>query len=126
VPPENDVPIHDVARYYEQQFGDRVRNIAKPSTRRPSSGGRSAGWMGGGTIVVVIYLVFRLVLALGRDNARPAPRFQPPTKVWFKQEERNDRLFPPPKFLPKPEPEQRPFRAPPDIHEEGPLRREKQ
>jgi hypothetical protein len=126
MPPENDVPIHDAARYYEQQFGDRVRNLAKPSARRPSPGGRGAGWVGGGTVFVVIYLVLRLVLALGRDTARPAPRFQPPPKVLFKKDEQNDMLFPPPHIRPRQEPGRQPFQLPPDIPEEGPRRQKRQ
>jgi hypothetical protein len=118
---ENDVPLHDAGRYYEQKFGDRVRNLAKSTARSRSSGGGAGLWGGGGAVIFVIYLVIRLVLALGRESPRPAYQFQPPTKVRLKQEEVNDRLIPP-AINHKPRPDQPPFWRPPDVPREDPQR----
>ena len=57
--------------YYENQFGDRIRNISKGGTKPPApprsgSGGRTAG--GAGVVIGVIFLI-RLLVSFGSSSS---------------------------------------------------------
>jgi hypothetical protein len=81
----------DSRNYYDDQFNDRINQIAKPGATPPSGGSGSSGgggWslkggLGGGAVLV--FIVIRLVLAAGRlgsSSSTPTyytpPTYQPP------------------------------------------------
>lgn len=81
---ENDVPLGEGSRrYYEQMFGDRIRQVSKsgtaPSRNRPSSG--SPGRAGCG-VLIAIFIAIRFIAAFmgshsnhTTNNPPPPPRF---------------------------------------------------
>jgi hypothetical protein len=65
---ENDVPLGEGSRqYYEQQFGDRIRQVKKGGGQ--PSGGSSGNWGKGGCgTVVLIFIGIRVISALFRSS----------------------------------------------------------
>jgi hypothetical protein len=69
---ENDVPLGDGSRrHYEQQFGNRIRQINKGRGETPKSSGGS-GWngragCGGGAIAA--FIIIRILIALARTSS---------------------------------------------------------
>jgi hypothetical protein len=84
---EEDVPLGDAARHYEQKFGARVRQVRKGGARPPAGGGSGTGRTAIGLAVVVIVVV-RLALYVGNSgrHSSPAPTFTPPPQVNFEQQ----------------------------------------
>jgi hypothetical protein len=84
----------DSRNYYDDQFNDRINQIAQPGATPPStggsgsSGGGGGGWglkggLGGGAVIV--FIVIRLVIAaarVGSSSSTPTyytpPTYQPP------------------------------------------------
>jgi hypothetical protein len=93
---ENDVPLNDARRYYEQKFGDRVRNVAKPGAvgPSPSSSGGGRGWVSGSGAVVLVVIVLVRLLGIGRVVSTPSYNYQPPPRVQFDQKMKDDILHP--------------------------------
>lgn len=88
---ENDVPLGEGSRrYYEEQFGDRIRKVSKGGG--PGRGGGSGGsnWNGRagiGIAVGVIVVILRLVLALSRSSSStPSYTYTPPPQVKFDED----------------------------------------
>ncbi|HWG44928.1 MAG TPA: hypothetical protein VN688_19320 [Gemmataceae bacterium] len=78
---ENDVPLGEGSRrYYEQQFGERIRKVSKSGNTPPSNGG---GWnwngrAGAGLILGVIFIVIRIILVVARtDSSAPSYTYKP-------------------------------------------------
>lgn len=77
---------HDSRNYYDEQFGARINQIAKPgATPPPASGpGSSRGWGfkgAGGLVGVVVFIVIRVLLFAGRSNTSYSPptyQYTPP------------------------------------------------
>jgi hypothetical protein len=121
---ENDVPLNDPARYYEKQFGDRVRNVAKPGARgpSPSSGGGRGWWGGGGAAIFGIIIIVRLLLSLG-GSSRPSYNYQPPPQFHFDQKKLDDILRNKEKDWRLPDGDPNVF--PPDVNQNDPAREKK-
>ncbi len=75
---------HDSRNYYDDQFGDRINQIAKPgaTASQSGSGGSSGGtsWKvkgGVGGAVVLVFLLIRLAVVASLD--RSTPTYPPPT-----------------------------------------------
>jgi hypothetical protein len=71
--------------YYDDQFNDRINQIAKPGATPPRSAGSGSagggGWglkggLGGGAVLA--FIVIRLVLAAGRLGSSSTPTYSPP------------------------------------------------
>jgi hypothetical protein len=76
----------DSRNYYDDQFNDRINQIAKPGATPPRSAGSGSsgggGWglkggLGGGAILV--FLLIRLALVAGRVGSSSTPAYSPPT-----------------------------------------------
>jgi hypothetical protein len=70
---ENDVPLGDGSRrYYEQKFGDRIRQVSKSGGKDTNSGGSKwNGRAGIGGVIFIIFIVLRLVAVIGRNDRPP-------------------------------------------------------
>jgi hypothetical protein len=90
---EEDVPLRDAARHYEEKFGDKVRQVRKPGAPPPanpppdggSGGGRGAGI---GAVILGVFVV-RALISFGSSSSRqptPDPTFTPPPRVDFEQQ----------------------------------------
>ncbi|HEY7425420.1 MAG TPA: hypothetical protein VH682_14410 [Gemmataceae bacterium] len=102
---ENDVPLGDGARrYYEQQFGDRIRKVSKGggSPGRGGSNWNGRAGAGIGLTVGIAFVVLRIFLALARTGSHsPSYTYTPPTQPKFnvdlpKQFHDNPKDVPPP------------------------------
>ena len=71
---EEDVPIRDSARHYEEQFGDKVRQVQKPGARPPASG--SGGFGAVGAVVLVVIFLIRVFISLANSSSRES--YTPP------------------------------------------------
>src|SRR5262249_61745426 len=79
----------DSRNYYDDQFNDRINQIAKPGAAPPRSSGSGSwggGWglkggLGGGAVGV--FIVIRLVIAAARvGSSSPTPTYyQPPPEA---------------------------------------------
>jgi hypothetical protein len=88
-PPSRGRPMsQDSRNYYDDQFNDRINQIAKPGAAPPRSSGSGSsggGWglkggLGGGAVVV--FIVIRLVIAaarVGSSSSTPTYYQSPPT-----------------------------------------------
>ncbi len=57
---DDDVPLGDAARHYEQKFGDKVRQVQKGGARRPAGGGGSgAGRSAVAGVIILVVIVLR-------------------------------------------------------------------
>ena len=76
---ENDVPLGDGARrYYEQQFGERIRQVNKGGSRSNGAPSNSGARTGCG-VVILIFLAIRIFSALLRSSpSAPTIREMPP------------------------------------------------
>ena len=86
---ENDVPLGEGSRrYYEQQFGDRIRKVSKGGGAGSGSGGSNwNGRAGVGIAVGVILVILRIVLALSRSSSStPSYTYTPPPQVKFDED----------------------------------------
>jgi hypothetical protein len=88
---ENDVPLGEGSRrYYEEQFGDRIRKVSKgggPGRRSGSSGSNWNGRAGIGIAVGVIVVILRIVLAVSRtSSSTPSYNYTPPPQVRFDED----------------------------------------
>jgi hypothetical protein len=97
---ENDVPLGEGAqRYYEQQFGDRIRKVSK-GDNRPRGGG-SVGWGKGGCgTLFMIAIVIRIIAAFFRSSGSNTNTYRytpppPPPPVVFQQPQLGQELFQP-------------------------------
>jgi hypothetical protein len=84
---EDDVPLGEGARhYYEQRFGDRIRQVRKSAGIGRGSGGSNwNGRAGIGAIVCIAFLVLRIFISLARNNAPPPSyTYTPPKPQAFK------------------------------------------
>jgi hypothetical protein len=86
---EEDVPLGDAARHYEQKFGDKVRQVQKRGAQPPagpSGGGRGAA----AAVVIVAFIVVRGLISFGNNSGRhssPPPTFTtPPPQIDFEQQ----------------------------------------
>jgi hypothetical protein len=82
---DEDVPLGDAARHYEQQFGDKIRQVQKGGARPPAGAPRGGGWGAGrgavGAVLVVVFIVIRLLVSIGNSSNRhptPSYTFTPP------------------------------------------------
>jgi hypothetical protein len=75
---DNDVPLGEGARrYYEQQFGERIRQVKKGGSA-PSGGGPNwSGRAGCGAVVAVIFVVRVAALLLRCDSSSSIDRYSP-------------------------------------------------
>ena len=88
---ENDVPLGEGSRrYYEQQFGDRIRKVSKGGGAGRGSGSGGSNWNGRagvGIAVGVILVILRIVLALSRSSSStPSYTYTPPPQVKFDED----------------------------------------
>jgi hypothetical protein len=92
---ENDVPLGEESRrYYDQQFGDRIREVSKGGGN-PGRGGGSNwnGRAGIGIAVGVIVVILRLVLAVSRtSSSTPSYTYTPPPPPQFNGENFDERF----------------------------------
>jgi hypothetical protein len=83
---ENDVPLGDEARrYYERQFGERIRQVRKRGGTSPNVGSKRDE--GAGTVVVlgVIFILINIMLAVARtDSSEPSYSYKRSPPPGFK------------------------------------------
>jgi hypothetical protein len=90
---EDDVPLGEEARrYYEQQFGERIRQVRKGGSQpNGRSGGTSRAGCG---MVIFVFIAIRLLFAITRCTPDSSSyRYTPPPAPPVRQElpwERND------------------------------------
>jgi hypothetical protein len=84
---ENDVPLGDGSqRYYEQLFGDRIRQINKgDSTRQSDNGGsNNSGRLGCGVLIAAFFLIRMVTTFLNthsHSSTHSLPQPAPPFRV---------------------------------------------
>ncbi len=95
---ENDVPLGDDSRrYYEQQFGDRIRQVNKGGGATPKSKSGGSNWngragCGGGAVAA--FVVIRIVIALFRVSSSPSHNYSIPDPPEFQLNQQDlDRLL---------------------------------
>ncbi len=99
MPSENDVPLGEGARrYYEQQFGDRIRQVSKTGGVPKNSGGSNwSGKAGAGAVIGVVFVIIRIIIAVARtDSSTPSYTYTPPAPPKFEmnfQKELDDAIL---------------------------------
>lgn len=95
---ENDVPLGDDSRrYYEQQFGDRIRQVNKGRGTTPKSSSGGSNWSsragcGGGAVAA--FVIIRIVIALFRvSSSHSSQNYSIPDPPAFQQNQELDRLL---------------------------------
>lgn len=87
---EEDVPLRDAARHYEQKFGDKLRQVRKGGARPPAGGGGSGAGRGAvaGAIILTVIVVRLLIGFAGSSSRRSTPShtFTPPPRIDFDQQ----------------------------------------
>jgi hypothetical protein len=84
---ENDVPLGDEARrYYERQFGERIRQVRKRGGTPPSPGGsKEDEYAGTALILGVICIITRIILfGASTDSSEPSYSSKPSPPPGFK------------------------------------------
>lgn len=74
---ENDVPLGEGSRrYYEQMFGDRIRQVNKGggSVPRRDSGGSNGTGRAGCGVAIAIFVVIRIIAAVLSTHSHPSSR----------------------------------------------------
>jgi hypothetical protein len=78
---ENDVPLGEGSRrYYEQQFGDRIRQVKKGGGRAPSDGGDGSKWQRGagcGGLLAVFFIIRIVMVLVGSQSNAPSYNYTP-------------------------------------------------
>src|SRR5947209_17166154 len=70
--------------YYEDQFGDRIRNISKGGTKPPappsgSGGGKAKGGLG--VVVIIIIIVVKAIAGWNSSSPRTHYNYTPPPQI---------------------------------------------
>jgi hypothetical protein len=84
---EDDVPLGDAARHYEEKFGEKVRQVRKPGAPPPGGpgGGSAAGRGALGLAAVIVIVVIRVLIGFGSSNSRHNSNPPPPPRIDFDQ-----------------------------------------
>jgi hypothetical protein len=100
---ENDVPLGEGARgYYEQKFGERIRQVSKGSKqpRDTGSSSRTKGSAGCG-VVFFVFILIRLIASFSRSNSHtPTYQYNPPAPIPIQKQLPNKQVKP---NFPKPQ-----------------------
>lgn len=78
---ENDVPLgEDSRRYYEQKFGERIRQVnRRGGPLRDPGGSNWNGRVGAGVVIGVLFVIIRIMIAASRSGSHtPSYTYNPP------------------------------------------------